>query len=72
MINNALKFIVPVMAKVITDASIGPTHGVQSRPRDKPTRRPEINLLRIFVCPDFVVFKGTKRDSLENNLSRRT
>ena len=40
MIRKVLKVMVPVRARVITEARIGPTHGVQIKPSDKPTKNP--------------------------------
>lgn len=43
MIRKALKVTVPVRARVITEARIGPTQGVQINPKDKPTKKPVQN-----------------------------
>lgn len=40
MIRKAFKVTVPLSARVITEARIGPTQGVQIKPRDKPTKNP--------------------------------
>jgi len=71
VIINALKFTVPVIAKVITDARIGPTHGVHRSPNDKPTKSPDINPFRVLACPGLGMLVGAKRESLVNNFSSR-
>src|SRR3989344_521494 len=62
---KALSVTVPVIANEITDARIGPTHGVHNRPRDNPTITPPTK-------PLFVSVLGAKPVSLENNCSRIT
>jgi len=59
---NALSVTVPEIASDITDASIGPTHGVHKRPSDRPIKRPGPN-------PGFTLPLGSKRDNLENSSS---
>jgi hypothetical protein len=40
----------PETAKLITEANIGPTHGVHSKPNDKPINNPPKNPLFVFPC----------------------
>lgn len=59
---NASRVTVPEIASDITDARIGPTHGVQRRPSERPMRRPGPN-------PGLALPRGNNRDNLENNPS---
>ena len=60
--NNASKVTVPVIASEITEASIGPTHGVQRSPTEKPMSKPPPNPVRPWLL-------GIKPASLENSRS---
>ena len=51
-----------VAARVIMEAKIGPTHGVQRSPRLKPTNNPLIN-------PSFVLLFGANFVNFEKNRS---
>lgn len=53
---------VPVIAKEITDARIGPTHGVHKSPKDNPTTSPDPK-------PDFKLAFGANLVSLEKSCS---
>ena len=48
MINRAWDEILPVMARLMTEAKIGPTQGVQRRPTEKPINKPPKNPDRLF------------------------
>ena len=63
MIRKASKVTVPVMAREMTEARIGPTQGVQRSPRDRPIKIPPRSPVLFCLC-------GIKFASLENNLSR--
>ena len=65
VIKNASKVTVPVIAREITEASMGPTQGVQRSPTEKPISNPPPN-------PVLPWLLGIKPASLENNLSTRT
>ena len=65
VIINASNVTVPVIASEMTDASIGPTHGVHRRPRDNPTRIPGMK-------PDFVLLLGIRLERREKSFSTST
>lgn len=62
VIKKALSVTVPDIARAITEASIGPTHGVQRSPRVIPRRIPDQKL-------GFEETVGENREILENSLS---
>ncbi|KKS32093.1 MAG: hypothetical protein UU94_C0007G0033 [Candidatus Collierbacteria bacterium GW2011_GWB2_42_12] len=64
VMKKALKVTVPEMARAITDASMGPTHGVQRSPSVIPRTIPDQKL-------GFEETVGENREILENNLSVR-
>ncbi|OGJ49255.1 hypothetical protein A2229_02340 [Candidatus Peregrinibacteria bacterium RIFOXYA2_FULL_33_7] len=62
VITNASNVTVPVIARDMTEARMGPTHGVQSSPSENPINRPGAN-------PDWILLRGRKPDNLENIFS---
>ncbi|EKE14609.1 MAG: hypothetical protein ACD_12C00392G0001 [uncultured bacterium] len=50
------------MAREMTDAKIGPTHGVQSNPTEKPISKPPTK-------PVFILSLFLKPESLEKSFS---
>ena len=62
MIRKASRVTIAVMAREMTEARIGPTHGVQRSPSDRPIKIPPLS--PVLFCPC-----GIKLASLENSLS---
>jgi len=62
VIKKASKVTAPVIAREITDARIGPTHGVQRSPTEKPISNPPPNPVLPWTL-------GIRPARVENNFS---
>ena len=72
VIRNAEPVTDPVKANVITDASMGPTQGVQTSPRLTPTKIPLINPSSVGLVFFLFILSATKLERRVNKRSLNT